>query len=182
MRSEGKPLVLIRPMAASDRAAVVGIVESVHNFNQAEIACALELVDIYLKDKAQADYRIAVVEDCTSSVRAYACWGPVPLTSGTYDLYWIATHPGSQGQGFGRALMSYVETKVLEEKGRLLLIETSSKESYENTIEFYRSMQYEEILRIRDFYQVGDDMLMFMKRFSPQGDKLSNGTYGAVDH
>ena len=57
--------------------------------------------------------------------------------------------------------MAYVEGKVLEMNGRLLVVETSSKESYAGTVEFYRRLGYEETSRIRDFYDVGDDKIDF---------------------
>ncbi len=153
-------------MLAQDRSAVVDIVRGVGNFNQAEMDCALELVDIYLNKPRQNDYRVVVAEDAAGCVCGYACWGPTPMTQGTYDLYWIATHPGAQGRGVGRELMNYVEDRVREENGRLLIIETSAKESYGKTVGFYRRSEYEEASRIRDFYDVGDDKLVFVRRFS----------------
>jgi len=153
-------------MTQTDRAIIADLIVSVENFNQAEVECALELVDIYLNDPDQNDYRIAVAEDAASIVHAYACWGPVPLTKGTYDLYWIATHPNARGHGYGQALMNFVERNISENKGRLLLVETSAQESYESTIAFYRRLDYEEASRIKDFYDVGDDRLIFVKRFS----------------
>jgi ribosomal protein S18 acetylase RimI-like enzyme len=161
--------IRIRPLTAADRAAVADIVTSVGNFNPAEVECALELVDIYLRDGGQKDYAFAVAEDA-SGVRGYACWGPTPLTRGTYDLYWIATHPGVQGLGFGSALISYVESALRNENARLLVAETSSKQSYEKTVRFYRGLGYEEESRIRDFYDAGDDKVVFVKRLSRQGD------------
>jgi len=95
-------------MRAADRPEIERILLQVGNFNPAETACALELVDIYLNDKQQGDYRLVVAEDDTAKVRGYACWGPTPLTRGTYDLYWIATDPEVQGAGFGRVLMAFV--------------------------------------------------------------------------
>ena len=62
--------------------------------------------------------------------------------------------------------MAHVENQVREENGRLLIIETSSKESYGKTVGFYRRLGYEEASRIRDFYDVGDDKLIFVRRFS----------------
>ncbi len=153
-------------MRELDRAAVEHILKQVGNFSPIEIACALELVDIYLNDREQRDYRIVIAEDSASRVRGYACWGPTPLTKGTYDLYWIATDPEVQGAGFGRILMAYVEDQVHHENGRLLVAETSSKESYGNTVGFYRRLHYEEASRIRDFYDAGDDKITFVKRFS----------------
>ena len=154
-------------MLPQDRAAIVDIVRGVGNFNLAELECALELVDAYLHNPQQNDYRVVVAEDAAGRICGYACWGPTPMTRGTHDLYWIATHPEAQGRGVGRQLMEYVEGKVREENGRLLVIETSSKESYGRTVRFYRRLQYEEASRIRDFYDVGDDKLVFVRRFSP---------------
>jgi ribosomal protein S18 acetylase RimI-like enzyme len=153
-------------MAQADRATIADLVVSAGNFNQAEIDCALELVDIFLTDDTQTDYRIVVAQDRGSRVHAYACWGPVPMTKGAFDLYWIATHPDTRGRGFGRALMDYVERKALETNGRLLVVETSSKASYAGTVEFYRRLGYSENHRIRDFYDVGDDKIIFVKRLS----------------
>lgn len=153
-------------MTLQDRAIIADLIVSVENFNQAEVDCALELVDIYLNDPDQNDYSFAVAEDSASRVHGYACWGPVPLTKGTYDLYWIATHPNARGHGYGRELMHFVERSVSEREGRLLVVETSAKESYERTVAFYRRLGYEEASRIKDFYDVGDDRLIFVKRLS----------------
>jgi ribosomal protein S18 acetylase RimI-like enzyme len=166
MHSDDDPGIRIRPMAQADRSAVADLVVSAGNFNQAEIDCALELVDIYLANERQTDYHVVVARNSASKVHAYACWGPVPLTKGTFDLYWIATNPDSRGLGFGRALMTYVENKASEMNGRLLAVETSSKASYARTVDFYRRLGYVETSRIRDFYDVGDDKLIFVKRLS----------------
>jgi GNAT superfamily N-acetyltransferase len=166
MQSDDDPGFKIRPMAPADRATVADLVVSAGNFNQTEIDCALELVDIYLTNENQKDYNVAVALDAAASIHAYACFGPVPLTKGAFDLYWIATNPKSRGRGFGRALMNYVENQVLKMKGRLLAVETSSKASYTDTVKFYRGLGYDEVHRIIDFYDVGDDKLILVKRFS----------------
>ena len=166
MHSDDDPGIQIRPVAQGDLPAVANLVVSAGNFNQAEIDCALELVDIYLTNETQRDYHVVVALDPASVVQAYACWGPVPLTRGAFDLYWIATNPRSRGRGFGRALMNYVENQALKMKGRLLAVETSSKPSYTDTVNFYRGLGYAEEYRIRDFYDVGDDKLILVKRLA----------------
>lgn len=155
----------LRPLAAADRDAVARIVRAVGNFNQAEIDCALELVDICLREPEQKDYRIVVAEAPAGGVVGYACWGPTPMTRGTYDLYWIATDPAWHGCGIGRALVSHVEEQVRALQGRMLVVDTSTRESYARTVRFYHGLGYQEVSRIRDFYDLGDDKLTFVKRF-----------------
>jgi ribosomal protein S18 acetylase RimI-like enzyme len=91
------------------------------------------------------------------------CYGVVPLTDGVYDLYWIVVDPASQGKGFGRRLLDFVEKDVVRRGGRMLLIETSSQQTYEATIRFYQRSGYELAARIKNFYRVGDDKLVFSK-------------------
>jgi ribosomal protein S18 acetylase RimI-like enzyme len=103
--------------------------------------------------------------DPTATVAGYACYGPTPLTEGVFDLYWIAVHPEAQGHGIGRQLIGYVEKDILARGGRMLLIETSSREDYGATIGFYERTNYELAARIKNFYHPGDDKLIFLKEF-----------------
>ena len=49
----------------------------------------------------------------------------------------------------------------------MLLIETSSKNSYSSTTRFYERAGYQEISRIKDFYRIDDDKLVYSKRLTP---------------
>src|SRR5205823_4553210 len=71
-----------------------------------------------------------------------------PLTDGTYDLYWIAVDPATQGKGYGRRLNTFAESEVVRRGGRLLLIETASQEVYAATIRFCERARYEVVCRI----------------------------------
>ncbi|HEY6000606.1 MAG TPA: GNAT family N-acetyltransferase [bacterium] len=145
------------------------MVVSTGNFNDEEIATALELVDEALADGEESGYIFVVIEDGTETparVQGYACYGPTPLTDGVYDLYWIVVHRAAHGKGYGRRLLSLVEEDVRRRRGRKLLIETSSQESYAGTIRFYERSGYALAARIRDFYKVGDDKLVFSKDFA----------------
>jgi len=52
---------------------------------------------------------------------------------------------------------------VVKRGGRMLLIETSSQESYVPTVRFYERTGYQLAARIRNFYRIGDDKLIFSK-------------------
>ena len=88
------------------------------------------------------------------------------LTDGVFDLYWIASDPATSGKGIGKQLFEHAEEFVRSNNGRWLLAETSSKESYASTQNFYLRNKYSIISEIRDFYSVGDDLLVFGKYFN----------------
>ena len=137
------------------------------NFNDVEIATARELVDEALAEGEKSGYMIVVLEDGKNPlVKGYACYGPTPLTQGVYDLYWIAVDPAAQGKGFGQRLLKYVEQDLVNRGGRMLLIETSSHETYGDTIRFYERSGYELVARIKNFYRIGDDKLVFSKELT----------------
>lgn len=152
----------IRMAAESDRARIGAIISAAGIFTNDEVASAMDLVDQSFSHPARGDYLVAVVEE-SGCVWGYVCYGPTPLTDGVYDLYWIAVDPARQRQGFGQFLLRYVESEVRKRGGRMLLIETSSKKSYAPTLRFYTKAGYEEISRIKDFYRVQDDKLVFCK-------------------
>jgi ribosomal protein S18 acetylase RimI-like enzyme len=56
-----------------------------------------------------------------------------------------------------------VESDIRSRGGRMLLIETSSRDEYDATIAFYKRTNYELAARIKNFYRVGDDKLVFSK-------------------
>jgi ribosomal protein S18 acetylase RimI-like enzyme len=162
--------VSIRSLQRRDRSRIEEMVLSSGKFNDMEVATALELVDEALKKGEETSgYTFAVLEDRKGErtvVKGYACYGPTPLTQGVYDLYWIVVDPEAQGKGFGRLLMEHVERQVVKRGGRMILIETSSQETYGATIRFYNRAGYELVARIKGFYRIGDDKLIFSKELS----------------
>ncbi len=162
----GSTEVHIRQLKVSDRPFIEKMVISSGKFNDVEIATALELVDEALsRGEEESGYLFAILEygKKPHEVQGYACYGPVPLTQGAYDLYWIAVNPAFQGKGFGSQLLKHVETDVLRRGGRMILIETSSHESYGATIGFYKKAGYKLVARIKNFYRIGDYKLVFSK-------------------
>lgn len=102
--------------------------------------------------------------DRDGPIVGYVCYGPSPMTEKTYDLYWIASAPEVRGQGVGASLIAGMEADLRRQSGRLIRVETSATEAYGPTRGFYASMKYMEEARIRDFYKVGDDLIILTKR------------------
>ncbi|MGQ9546491.1 MAG: GNAT family N-acetyltransferase [Dehalococcoidia bacterium] len=153
----------IRSMSAEDKPRIMEILGNVPEFKPAEVAVAEELINGYLENKFGSGYHILVAE-VDSIVAGYICYGPTPLTEGTWDIYWVAVAPEKQDQGIGSALMKSAERDIVEAKGRLAIIETSSTPAYEKTRRFHMSHGYEIVARIPNFYAPGDDKLILQKR------------------
>ncbi|MCI0569837.1 MAG: GNAT family N-acetyltransferase [Myxococcaceae bacterium] len=94
----------------------------------------------------------------------YICYGPTPMTQGTYDLYWIASAPEARGQGVGARLVAEMEADLRAQGGRLVRVETASQDAYTGTHRFYAAIRYDEEARFRDFYAPGDDLIILKKK------------------
>ena len=155
----------IRRAANADRERIRDILIATARFTRQEVGWAMELVDAALAHPERGEYSAYVLAD-DEVTHGYVLFGPTPMTDGVYDLYWIAVDPKQQGHGFGQLLLRFVENEVRRHAGRMLLIETSSKRSYAPTIRFYERAGYHEISRIKDFYRIEDDKVVFCKHLT----------------
>ena len=155
--------VALRDLRPEDRGAIADLLEATGVFRPEEVAVALELVDRAIGEPDQRDY-IFLVAEAEGRVAGYACWGETPCTRGTFDLYWIATDPRLHGRGLGGLLMDRAEEDMRRRGGRLCVIETSSQPAYEKPRRFYLGRGYAEAARLPDFYQPGDDKVVYLGR------------------
>ena len=172
----------IRPMKAQDKTAIMQILRDTTEFLPAEVVVAEEVLDSYLEcpdsgyfvlvaeevldsylECPDSGYFVMVAEE-EKSIVGYVCYGLTPLTEGTWDVYWMAVTPQKKGKGIGGALLRLMEEEIRRNRGRLIVIETSSKPNYELTRRFYQKQNYEQAAQIPDFYDVGDNLVIFTKR------------------
>ena len=119
-----------------------------------------ETIFDYFNNKNTKDYWFTY-DDGKPVAIAYCA--PEKMTEGTWNLYLIAVHPDYQGLGYGTSMLNHIEQKLANYGERILLIETSSLESFEGTRKFYRKCGYHQEASIRDFYQAGEDKIVFRK-------------------
>lgn len=155
---------VVRVLEGGDHDAVVRLVQSVELFSAAEKDVAVEVLESYLENPGK-DYFALGAFTQRNGLLGYACYGPTPCTSGTWDLYWIAVGGETRGQGIGTLLMEEIERRLVQQHARLVLIETSSRADYDPTRGFYERRGYEVVARVPDFYAVGDDRVIFARTF-----------------
>lgn len=157
----------IREVLAKDKESIGSIIRTNENFTDEEKLCAIELLEIYLRNPAKGEYLFICAVDVLDKPLGYVCFGNAPFTKGTYDVYWIAVDPIWQGKKIGKTIMSYLENKLSTENARMMIAETSSQPKYDKTRLFYERLGFTESARIKDFYKVGDDKIVYMKVLKP---------------
>ena len=155
---------MIRKLKQADAIEIENILKKIPIFNKEEVDVAMELVNIAITVPKQTDYNIFVYEN-NGIILGYHCTGKRPLTDAVYDLYWIVSDPESGIKGIGKQFLDHAEKFVTGNNGRWLLAETSSKDSYLKTRNFYLRNNYSIIAEIKDFYRVGDSLMIFGKYF-----------------
>ncbi|MGC8875185.1 MAG: GNAT family N-acetyltransferase [Chloroflexia bacterium] len=149
----------------NDGPSIVAVAAATGVFSPEEVACVRSLWE-ESREGGESGYRFLVARE-GDKVLGFACYGPHPLTRGTYDLYWLAVDPAARGRGIGRALLLAVEEEVRGRQGRLLLIETSGTPAYEPARRLYISCGYRLEAVVHDHYAPGDDLYLFSKLLVP---------------
>ena len=146
-----------------DPAAVEALLARAGVFSVAEIAIGRELVEERLQRGAASGYEFRFA-DAGDDLIGYCCFGPIPLTVGAWDLYWIAVDPAARGRGIGRRLLDAADEAASGAGCRAIYIDTSSRSDYAPAHRLYEAAGYRIAARFADFYAPGDDKLVFSRR------------------
>lgn len=150
-------------IVAGDPETIRRIVISTGFFRDDEVEVAVELAkEALAKGQQESGYHFLFALS-QGKVAGYACYGPTPCTIGVYDLYWIVVDKYFRGRGIGKQIMAKVEMEIRSKHARKLYIETSSTAKYNPTRQFYLQTGYAEEARLKDFYNVDDDKVIFSK-------------------
>ncbi|MCG6906411.1 MAG: GNAT family N-acetyltransferase [Desulfobacteraceae bacterium] len=149
-------------LTPEDGQRVRRLVEVTGFFHPEEVAVAEELV-LERLEKGEASGYHFVMADHYGRLAGYACFGPIPCTTASYDLYWIAVHPDFQGRGLGRRLLSESERRIRAAGGSRIYVDTSQRVQYASTRAFYERCGYRLETVLKDFYAVGDGKAIYCK-------------------
>lgn len=143
------------------------IVEATGFFYPFEVDVAVELAEDRLEHGAQSEYMF-LCADGSGRLAGYSCFGPIPCTRGRWDLFWIVVDPQAGGKGLGTDLLLKTEEQIRSLGGERVYAETSGRELYAPTRRFYETRGFVLDARLKDFYDNGDDKLVYMKRLAPR--------------
>ena len=146
----------------SDVEAIAEIVKSSGFFSSDELEIAIELAEEKLEKQEASSYQFLFIED-SNRVVGYACYGLIPATLASHDLYWIVVAKDLRGQGIGKLLMAETEKLIDQTGGKQIYVETSSRDHYQPTHKFYESCGFHQEAFLKNFYSVGDGKIIYAK-------------------
>jgi GNAT superfamily N-acetyltransferase len=138
------------------------LVEITGFFSAQEVDLAVELVSDRLARGPGCGYHFLIAEHYGRLI-GYTCYGPIPCTSGSYDLYWIAVHPDFHRRGVGRSLVEETEKLIRAAGGSRIYVDTSQRVQYASTRAFYEGCGYHLETVLTDFYAPGDGKAIYCK-------------------
>lgn len=111
-------------------------------------------------DNPKTDHIWYTVES-DNTILSIAYCAPMTFTNGTYNLYDFGVHNDHQGKGIGRKMMDYLELELKNAGHRILIVESSGPNAQALTREFYDKCNYRKEASIKDFWDEGDDKVIF---------------------
>jgi D-alanine-D-alanine ligase len=143
----GASITLRERVDPSDRQTVRSILESSGFFYPAEVDVAVELVAERLA-KGEASGYFFLFAEGPQGTAGYAC---------------IGVRQDQRRRGLGRRLLAASEEAIRQKGGRRVYVETSSRDLYEPTRQFYLRCGYRVEAVLEEFYGPGDGKVVFVK-------------------
>jgi ribosomal protein S18 acetylase RimI-like enzyme len=109
---------------------------------------------------------------------ALAYCAPEKYTEGTWNFFLIALHSDLRVTGIGTKIVQYLEQQLIAQKNaRVLLVETSGSPEYDGTQKFYQKRGFVEEARIREYYQAGEDKIVYWKKLELKSRLVASRWY-----
>lgn len=160
---------MIRPALRVDTLSVVDLAVTSGLFPP-EAASTVEklMADYFSRNSAEGHVCVLDTPAAPDSLGTWVADGvayyqPRPAADSVWELTMIAVRGAGQGRGTGSALLRHVETDLRRRDQRLLLVETSGVPSFTRTRAFYDKHGYQPEARVRDYYEAGDDLVLYRK-------------------
>lgn len=131
-------------------------------FYDYEIEAAEDFLKYQLEDGDESGIHYFVAED-KGHLIGFICFGHDACTVSTWILYWMAVHNDYRGKGVGKVLLKKFEDYVVSKGGTKIVGETSGRELYKPTRDFYVKNGYELAAEIPDYYSKGDSRVTIVK-------------------
>ena len=159
---EGHSLTWRHDVESADRARIRDLVASTGVFSEEEADIAVELVEERLARGGAGGYEF-LLTGAEGRLAGYTCFGRIPGTVSSFDLYWIVVAPEWQRTGIGASLLAETECICAASGASRMYADTSSLPRYEAARRFYEANGYRREAFLPDFYGPGDGKVIYAK-------------------
>lgn len=149
----------IRAVIKSDTDEIKKVVDSSELFPSEYLD---EMISDYFNNPDTQDIWFTYIDNNKHVAIGYCV--PEKLTDGTYNLLAIGVSQDLQRKGIASQMMSYIEHRLKQNDGRILIVETSSDDAQIGARNFYKKIGYIQAAVIKDFWKDGEDKIVFWKK------------------
>ncbi len=156
----------VQPVNFADRSALIRVAVRTGLFSQEDAEELLGGVLDQLSGGSLPPGHTALACQDTSSntLIGWTYFAPDQYADGVWNVWWLGVAPEAQGTGAGRSLLRSAEACALSGGARIVVIETSSKETQARARRFYTKEGYAECGTVPDFYGYDDHKVIFSRR------------------
>ena len=156
-------MIKIRDIQARDRGKIYELMQQDDKFKSAELEAMLYRIDLNLFDAEQRLFKVIIAENENKELIGFAIYGPDPRAFDTFQIHNLDHSPKLKDSGVLNNLLQYIESQLLKNKGRIIVVEISSHIRYKNQYETYLKNNFNLSSRINNFYSHGEDKLILSK-------------------
>ena len=149
----------IRPVTKTDIDGLKQVVDSSELFPSEYLD---EMISDYFNNPDTQDIWFTYIVNNKQVAIGYCV--PEKFTDGTYNLLAIGVSQDTQRKGIASQMMNYIEQRLKQNYGRILIVETSSYNAQIGARIFYNKIGYAQEAVIKDFWKDGEDKIVFFKK------------------
>lgn len=153
---------MIREITKNDINSIIKLAAELSMFDQDGLDYIKMTIEAYLNNETDELWYVISEKELIAVIYC----APEVMTSGTWNVQMLLISPTEHGKGHGSALMKHLEEELRTRKQRLMIVETSGLPEFETARAFYPKCGFREEARIKDFYEAGDDKIIYTKALS----------------
>ncbi|EPM7999735.1 GNAT family N-acetyltransferase [Vibrio vulnificus] len=149
---------MLRQLQLADKEKMLELVNKTQMFEAEEVSF---IADTFEAESSEAIWFGKFDDELMIGV-AYCV--PMEMTNATWNVLMLLVDPEHHRSGIGRALMQLMESTLIKQGQRLLIVETSSTDDFQTARSFYSAIGYAQQGAIEHYYDDNDHKITFIKR------------------
>ncbi|MDR1694967.1 MAG: GNAT family N-acetyltransferase [Lactobacillaceae bacterium] len=140
------------------------IAQSTGFFDEKDTELSADIAQYILEEGDDEEHEFIFAEDDDKTV-AFACFGMVPDSEASYELYWLSTLNEYRGKGIGKEVIAKLLNDIKKAGGRKLFLKTCGTDKYAPTRMFYEKCGFKLEGVLKEYYDEDEDCYIYSYKF-----------------